>query len=88
MKNCRVKCMKRSLSLLKNTLLVTGFSMSIALPGVSYAEDYAEIANEVIPAYFATEKGKCLTVLVETLAESGSVPRDMPYTVFFHNTKG
>ena len=79
--------MKRYFSRVKGAVLVAGIGMSIALPGVTYAEDYAEIAEEVIPAYFASDKGKCLPVLVENLGEAGSMPRDMPYTVFFEKSK-
>ena len=68
---------------IKRSVLLAGIGMCIALPGVTYAEDYAEIAAEVVPAYFASAKGKCLSVLIENLGEAGSMPRDMPYTVFF-----
>lgn len=79
--------MKGYFSRVKRSVLLAGIGMCIALPGITYAEDYAEIAEEVIPAYFASEKGKCLPVLVENLGEAGSLPRDMPYTVFFEKSE-
>lgn len=72
---------------LKSTCLAAVAGLGLIVPFAAFAEDYAEIADEVIPAYFATEKGKCLAVGIEGLAVNGTILRDGEPGVFFQKMR-